>query len=235
MCGPECPALRELAVQDPSSVERGYDMLAPEFDPTSGHVLDAAAEALAPLGPFADGLGLCRGTGAGTRPLARPCRLSVTGVGFGAGMLDIARRRMPPGSPGCAAAPGPCRSPTPSVPRPASGTSGPACSRHPDLPHRQSRQYGRRLAPEGRPARDARREVRAARRRSDERRPRRLRLGNAGPRPPDGFRPCRGSPEGGAPLSRSFPVPHAPAVSRPSRTGPSGRPSSRRPPRVRRP
>ncbi|MGW4568791.1 hypothetical protein ACWEN3_42765, partial [Streptomyces sp. NPDC004561] len=74
MFGPEGPTLRELAVQALSSVEHGYDLLAPKFDHTpfrtSDVVLDSVAEALAGLGPFEDGLDLCCGTGAGTGLLA---------------------------------------------------------------------------------------------------------------------------------------------------------------------
>ena len=47
MFGPEGPSLRELAVQALSSVEHGYDLLAPKFDHTPfrtpGRVLDAVA------------------------------------------------------------------------------------------------------------------------------------------------------------------------------------------------
>ncbi|MEU8469959.1 class I SAM-dependent methyltransferase [Streptomyces sp. NPDC029006] len=100
MFGPEGPTLRELAVQALSSVEHGYDLLAPKFDHTpfrtSDRVLDATARALAPLGPFADGLDLCCGTGAGTEMLAGLCHHSVTGVDFSTGMLDAARRRPRP-------------------------------------------------------------------------------------------------------------------------------------------
>ncbi|MFH8342088.1 class I SAM-dependent methyltransferase [Streptomyces sp. AM6-12] len=97
MFGPEGPTLRELAVQALSSVEHGYDLLAPKFDHTPfrtpGRVLDAVARALVPLGPFEDGLDLCCGTGAGTRVLAGLCRRSAVGVDFSAGMLDAARHR----------------------------------------------------------------------------------------------------------------------------------------------
>ncbi|CAL9597653.1 2-methoxy-6-polyprenyl-1,4-benzoquinol methylase, mitochondrial [Streptomyces sp. enrichment culture] len=102
MFGPEGPGLRELAVQALSSVERGYDLLAPKFDRTPFRtpdaVLDAVAAALARTGPFATGLDLCCGTGAGTAVPVRVCRDGVTGVDFSAGMLAVARRRaLPPG------------------------------------------------------------------------------------------------------------------------------------------
>ncbi|MFJ6986858.1 MULTISPECIES: class I SAM-dependent methyltransferase [unclassified Streptomyces] len=107
MFSPEGPTLRELAVQALSSVEHGYDLLAPKFDHTPfrtpDSVLDAVAEALRATGPHGDGLDLCCGTGAGVDVLTAVCRDSVTGVDFSAGMLDVARRRtesapVPPGS-----------------------------------------------------------------------------------------------------------------------------------------
>ncbi|MGP4006887.1 class I SAM-dependent methyltransferase [Streptomyces sp. 4N124] len=95
MFSPEGPSLRELAVQALSSVERGYDLLAPKFDHTPfrtpDSVLDAVARALDRIGPFDAGLDLCCGTGAGVGVLARVCRESVTGVDFSAGMLAVAR------------------------------------------------------------------------------------------------------------------------------------------------
>jgi SAM-dependent methyltransferase len=98
MFSPEGPSLRELAVQALSSVERGYDLLAPKFDHTPFRtpesVLDAVASALRRTGPFDAGLDLCCGTGAGVDVLARVCRHSVTGVDFSAGMLAVARERV---------------------------------------------------------------------------------------------------------------------------------------------
>ncbi|MFD8259472.1 class I SAM-dependent DNA methyltransferase [Streptomyces griseoluteus] len=98
MFSPEGPTVRELAVQALSSVERGYDLLAPKFDRTPfrtpATVLDAVAKALGPSGPFEDGLDLCCGTGAGLAVLGGLCRRSVTGVDFSAGMLGVARREL---------------------------------------------------------------------------------------------------------------------------------------------
>jgi SAM-dependent methyltransferase len=103
MFSPEGPSLRELARQALSSVERGYDLLAPKFDHTpfrtSDPVLDAVASALRRSGPFDTGLDLCCGTGAGVGVLARVCRQGVTGVDFSAGMLAVARERVRPSGP----------------------------------------------------------------------------------------------------------------------------------------
>ncbi|MEH0542032.1 class I SAM-dependent methyltransferase [Streptomyces sp. B21-105] len=99
MFSPEGPTLRELAVQALSSVEHGYDLLAPKFDHTPfrtpDSVLAAVAAALKETGPYEEGLDLCCGTGAGVDVLAGVCRAGVTGVDFSAGMLDEARRRAP--------------------------------------------------------------------------------------------------------------------------------------------
>ncbi|WP_030170132.1 class I SAM-dependent DNA methyltransferase [Spirillospora albida] len=99
MFSPQGPSLRELAVQALSSVERGYDLLAPKFDHTPFRtpdgVLDATAIALRPLGPFGRGLDVCCGTGAGMRTLEPLCRERITGVDFSAGMLARARDSHP--------------------------------------------------------------------------------------------------------------------------------------------
>jgi ubiquinone/menaquinone biosynthesis C-methylase UbiE len=91
--------VRELARQALSSVEGGYDLLAPKFDytpfRTPDSVLDATADALRPFGPFGAGLDVCAGTGAGMRVLSSVCRDSVTGVDFSAGMLEQARSAHP--------------------------------------------------------------------------------------------------------------------------------------------
>ncbi|MEW2548561.1 class I SAM-dependent methyltransferase [Streptomyces sp. NPDC047002] len=91
------PSLAELAVQALSSVERGYDLLAPKFDATPFRTpdafLDAVVAAVGPLGPFRSGLDLCCGTGAGVGALRRVCGERVTGADFSAGMLALAASR----------------------------------------------------------------------------------------------------------------------------------------------
>jgi SAM-dependent methyltransferase len=99
MFSPQGPSVRELAAQALSSVEGGYDLLAPKFDHTpfrtSDGVLDATAAALRPLGPFGSGLDVCCGTGAGMRVLEPLCARQLTGVDFSAGMLARARGAYP--------------------------------------------------------------------------------------------------------------------------------------------
>jgi len=91
--------MRELAVQALSSVEHGYDLLAPTFDRTPFRtpdaVLEATAAALRPFGPFDRGLDVCCGTGAGLLALGSLCRGPVTGVDFSTVMLAQARRAHP--------------------------------------------------------------------------------------------------------------------------------------------
>jgi ubiquinone/menaquinone biosynthesis C-methylase UbiE len=96
---PGGPSVRELVVQALSSVEGGYDLLAPKFDRTpfrtSDGVLDATAGELRRFGPFGRGLDVCCGTGAGIRVLRSVCQGPVTGVDFSAAMLAQARRTDP--------------------------------------------------------------------------------------------------------------------------------------------
>jgi ubiquinone/menaquinone biosynthesis C-methylase UbiE len=96
---PQGPSLRELCVQALSSVERGYDLLAPKFDHTPFRtpqsILDATAHALSELGPFNHGLDVCCGTGAGMVVLRSLCHGRVTGLDFSAGMLVRARSAYP--------------------------------------------------------------------------------------------------------------------------------------------
>ena len=80
-----------------SSVEDGYDLLAPKFDHTPFRtrdgVLDATADALGPLGPFGQGLDVC--TGAGIRALKSVCTERIVGVDFSTGMLAQAATACP--------------------------------------------------------------------------------------------------------------------------------------------
>ncbi len=99
MFSPQGPSLRELCVQALSSVEHGYDLLAPKFDNTPFRtpesILCATTEALSDLGPFGEGLDVCCGTGAGMRVLRPLCQGRITGVDFSAGMLAQARSAYP--------------------------------------------------------------------------------------------------------------------------------------------
>jgi SAM-dependent methyltransferase len=96
---PQGPSFRELCVQALSSVEHGYDLLAPKFDftpfRTPAAILDPTAEVLSGLGPFHRGLDVCCGTGAGLAVLGRLCSDGITGVDFSDGMLAQARRAHP--------------------------------------------------------------------------------------------------------------------------------------------
>jgi SAM-dependent methyltransferase len=89
------PTLRELAAQALSSIEDGYDLLAPKFDHTPfrtpDRMLRAVGDTLRDLGPFDAGLDVCCGTGAGVGTLLPLCRQRVTGVDFSTGMLAEAR------------------------------------------------------------------------------------------------------------------------------------------------
>ncbi len=102
MFTPSGPTFRELAVQALSSIERGYDLLAPKFDETpfrtSDRLLGAVVDAVRPLGPFRAGLDVCCGTGAGVGVLRELCEERVTGVDFSAGMLSEAGASLPQGA-----------------------------------------------------------------------------------------------------------------------------------------
>jgi SAM-dependent methyltransferase len=91
--------VRELVVQALSSVEGGYDLLAPKFDHTPfrtpDDMLDATSGALRSLGPFSRGLDVCCGTGAGMQVLGSVCQGPITGVDFSTGMLAQAARAYP--------------------------------------------------------------------------------------------------------------------------------------------
>ncbi|MEW5631005.1 class I SAM-dependent methyltransferase [Streptomyces hydrogenans] len=99
MFTPQGPTLRELTAQALSSVEHGYDLLAPKFDATPfrtpDRILTAVARALEELGPFDAGLDVCCGTGAGLPVLRSVCAGRVAGVDFSTNMLAEARRRDP--------------------------------------------------------------------------------------------------------------------------------------------
>jgi ubiquinone/menaquinone biosynthesis C-methylase UbiE len=99
MFSPQGPSLRELCIQALSSVERGYDLLAPKFDHTPFRtpesILGATTQALSELEPFNYGLDVCCGTGAGMQVLKPLCQGQITGVDFSAGMLAQARSAYP--------------------------------------------------------------------------------------------------------------------------------------------
>ncbi|WP_267244759.1 class I SAM-dependent methyltransferase [Streptomyces sp. PR69] len=103
MSSTQRPTLPELVRQGLSSVERGYDLLAPKFDRTPFRtpdaVLEAVGKALGELGPFCAGLDVCCGTGAGVGVLRRVCTERVVGVDFSAGMLAAAHVPPQPGGP----------------------------------------------------------------------------------------------------------------------------------------
>lgn len=92
------PTFWELAVQALSSTERGYDLLAPKFDytpfRTPDFVLARVRDHLQSLGPFAAGLDICCGTGAGMQMLRPLCTDRVVGLDRSVGMLAEARQKV---------------------------------------------------------------------------------------------------------------------------------------------
>ncbi len=99
MFSPQGPSLRELTVQALSSVEGGYDLLAPKFDRTPFRTSDGCStrprRRCARSARSTAGLDVCCGTGAGMRVLEPLCEGQVTGVDFSAGMLARARSARP--------------------------------------------------------------------------------------------------------------------------------------------
>jgi ubiquinone/menaquinone biosynthesis C-methylase UbiE len=106
MFHPNGPTFLELAEQALSSTERGYDLLAPKFDYTPFRTpdwfLELVRSHLEHLGPFALGLDLCCGTGAGLEILRPLCRQRLVGIDFSSGMLRVCREKLKtaPGSAG---------------------------------------------------------------------------------------------------------------------------------------
>ncbi|MGC4120770.1 MAG: class I SAM-dependent methyltransferase [Myxococcales bacterium] len=99
MFHPQGPTFLELARQGLSSTRRGYDLLAPKFDRTPfrtpDEVLEVVGGRLTTEGPFASGLDLCCGTGAGLKILESLCSERVVGLDFSEGMLAQARVNVP--------------------------------------------------------------------------------------------------------------------------------------------
>jgi len=97
MFHPHGPTFWELARQALSSTERGYDLLAPKFDytpfRTPDRLLEAAAQLMAPLGPFERAIDLGCGTGAGLVAIRQLCRRMVD-VDFSQGMLAMCRSNL---------------------------------------------------------------------------------------------------------------------------------------------
>lgn len=78
-----------------SSLERGYDLLAPKFDLTPFRTPDEViAATVEQLGPIRRAVDLCCGTGAGVAGLRPHCAEAVVGVDLSAGMLEQARANL---------------------------------------------------------------------------------------------------------------------------------------------
>lgn len=88
------PTLSDLVDQGLSSLEQGYDKLAPRFDYTPFRTPDElVAAVVAEIGDVPAVLDLCCGTGAGMEGLKPHCERLV-GVDLSAGMLAEAERRV---------------------------------------------------------------------------------------------------------------------------------------------
>ncbi|QRN97471.1 class I SAM-dependent methyltransferase [Archangium violaceum] len=96
MFHPKGPSLMELLQQGLSSVERGYDLLAPKFEytpfRTPDALLKASLEVAGKPGSVGSALDVCCGTGAAMRYLRPLCRERVVGLDLSQGMLDEAGR-----------------------------------------------------------------------------------------------------------------------------------------------
>jgi SAM-dependent methyltransferase len=96
MFHPKGPSFGELVRQGLSSVERGYDLLAPKFEytpfRTPNDLLKASLELAGEPGSVGSALDVCCGTGAAMRHLRPLCRERVVGLDLSQGMLDEARR-----------------------------------------------------------------------------------------------------------------------------------------------
>lgn len=90
------PTFFELAQQAMTSVEQGYDLLAPKFEytpfRTPDPVLKTTMAQVGPPGSIERAMDLCCGTGAALRFLRPLCRREVVGVDLSRGMLDEARQ-----------------------------------------------------------------------------------------------------------------------------------------------
>lgn len=98
MFHPKGPTFFELAQQALSSTRHGYDLLAPKFDytpfRTPDFLLEPVAQLIAESGPFATGLDICCGTGAGMKILRPTCSESIVGIDFSEPMLRVAEREL---------------------------------------------------------------------------------------------------------------------------------------------
>ena len=78
------PTFWELTVQALSSTTQGYDLLAPKFEYTPFRtpdlILQKVSDHLQTIGPFARGLDICCGTGAGMKMLRLHCTQQVVGI-----------------------------------------------------------------------------------------------------------------------------------------------------------